>query len=207
MNKIIKVLGLCIGLTAASCFPQDECYLNNYQNITNYKVEATEYTPKGIAIDQPINPEHQLDPNEIDWQVDELEKCLNENFKANPIISEEDASPENGWCYQRKFDKPIEIKRECLEVKVPDDLYQSVCSGQWLFPCDINPQACRDKGLEPEERCNCDCRAMIQDNNKIITNHKLNVFRGELARIITNCNNPWVVEQIRPCLTNPNYEE
>lgn len=192
-----------VSLVAAACGPQGNCYHGNYLNITNYKVSIDEYTPKGIGIDQPNNPEHKLDPNEIDWLVDHLESCLNENFAKNPVISEEQAK--NAWCMQKEFYNPITIKRECISVKVPDDLYHSQCSEQWLFPCNIDQQLCKDKGLNPGGNCPCHCRAMVQDDNVVITNHMLNVFLAETARIVTSCNNTWAVDQITPCVTNPHF--
>ena len=93
----------------------------------------------------------------------------------------------------------------CIKVKVPDSLYQSSCSGEWLFPCDVDDQYCRAKGIEPTEECPCDCRATVQDSNVIVTNHKLNLFRAELARMVTACNNPWLVPQLAPCLNNPHF--
>lgn len=179
-----------------SCQPEEECcYDSRLANVTGYDIEADRYTPKGIGIDDPINPEFALNATELDGHVDDLEACLNENFLLNPVITEE-----RGHCLTWKFPNGLRIKRECLTVKVPDDLYQSPCSDQWLFPCDVDDQYCVAKGIVPTEECPCNCRATVQDNNSIVTNHVLNVFKGELARIITTCNNPWIVPQIMGCL-------
>jgi len=200
MRKALFAVAISFGLTW-SCHPKEMvCYgSNNYKNITDYDVVPDVYTANGIGIDNSNNPEWQLNPVEIDFMVDSLEECLNANFKANPIIPEDIASSAN--CYRKDFSEGITIVRNCISVKVPDDLYRSSCSGKLLFRCDVDPQLCLDKGLEPNPACPCSCRAMIQDNNCIITEPTFEVFKGELARMVTSCNNPWRVGQIAPCLS------
>lgn len=145
------------------------CYHNNYLNITDYQVHVDSITPHGIKVD---SSGEEVDLREIDRQVDALEECLETS-----------------------------IQRTCLRIKVAPDWYISECSGQQLFPCDINDQVCLDKGLTEEdlEICPCNCRATIQDENTIIVTPDLRLLRGELARMITGINNPWIPE-ISPCL-------
>jgi len=116
------------------------------------------------------DPLFQLDLAELDRQTDALEACLE-----------------------------ISIRRECLTVKVAPDWYISPCSDQQLFPCDINPQVCEDKGVILTEECPCNCRAMIQNETTIIVTPNLYIYRGELARMITGINNPWA-EGFSHCL-------
>ncbi len=196
-----------------SCGCDNQCYNGNYQNVTSYKVEADRYTLKGIGIDNPKNPDYVLDADEVEWQVDELERCLNENFKENPIISKQETGHEydenevarGGWCVEKDFSKGVQIKRDCITVKIPDDIYTSMDSKRLLFKCDVNPQLCKDKGFEDATEETCNCRATVQDDNYVITEPRLEVFRAELARIVTGCNNPWVVTQIKSCLINPHF--
>lgn len=189
----------------ASCGPDIECYNGYYRNVTSYGVAANRYTPKGVGLDDPKNPEHVLDAGEVDWQVDGLERCLNKNFRESPVIDAGEAAI--GWCFETRFYFGVNIKRGCIIVKVPDDIYKSECTGRLLFPCDVDEQLCRAKGFEPDSACPCNCRAIVQDNNYVITEPKLEVFRAELARVVTNCNNPWVVTQIKACLSNPHFSE
>ncbi len=201
LKAALSGLALSLGSGAAGACGEYDCYNNFYRNITSYDVEADTYTPEGIGLDNPQRQNYQLSPEEVDWQVNDLERCMNESFKTDPVISEEDAK--NSYCLRREFYEPIAIKKECLTVKVPDDVYTSVCTGELLFECSIDPQLCIDKGLEPDPRCPCNCRATIQDENTILTEPRLKLFRAELARMATGCNNPWVVTQLRGCLDNP----
>lgn len=189
----------------ATCGSEPECYSGYYRNVTSYEVNADRYTQKGIGLDDPIDAGHILDADEVDWQVDDLESCLHEQFSRNPVISSEDAK--NAGCLKTDFSNGFGINRECLIVKVPDDLYRSPCTGRLLFECNVDEQLCRDKGFEPDPNCPCNCRATVQDDNYIITEPRLEVFRAELARIVTSCNNPWVVEQVVGCLRNPHFSE
>ncbi len=195
------ILAVALGLAGLCCDDDKVCYeSNNYQSVTSYDVVPDTYTPKGIGIDNSDNPGWQLDPAEIDFMVDSLEECLNANFAANPVIPDYVASPSVANCYRKDFSEGVNIERDCLTVKVPDDLYSSPCTGKLLFMCDVDPQLCADKGFSPNPDCPCSCRATIQDSNCIITEPTLEVFKGELARMVTSCNNVWVVEQIVPCL-------
>ncbi|MFH0752469.1 MAG: hypothetical protein V1914_02620 [archaeon] len=212
-NKLLSLVAVAGLGFIANCDFSELCYYRPYQNTTSYEVIPDRYTPNGIGLDDPKKEEWRLDAGEVDWQVDDFEACLNENFAKNPVLSEEsnpvvtfgDYTFQN--CVKNEFYETFEVKRDCLVVKVPDDLYESKCSDQMLFPCDVNPQACLDKGVGPTEECPCNCRATVQDDNYIITNPALSVFRGELARIVTTCNNPWIVEQLRGCLLNPHLFE
>ncbi len=111
------------------------------------------------------DPLEELDVEELDRQTDYLEECLE-----------------------------LTIERTCLLVKVAPDWYYSDCSGQQLFPCDIDIQVCLDKELTLEDldECPCNCRATIQDDNTIIVTPDLLLYRGELARMVIGENNPWL---------------
>ncbi len=212
-KSLLSVISAASLSFCVSCGCDSQCYNGNYQNVTSYKVEAGSYTSKGIGLDGSKNPDYVLDADEVEWQVDGLEGCLNDNFKEDPIISEQEASHEydedgvarGGWCVERDFSKGVQIKRDCITVKVPDDLYTSMDGKRLLFPCDVNPQLCKDKGFEDATKETCNCRATVQDGNYVITEPRLEVFRAELARIVTGCNNPWVITQIKGCLINPHF--
>ena len=94
----------------------------------------------------------------------------------------------------------IMIKSNCITVKVPLDLYQSPCTGKLLFPCSIDEQICRDKGLEPTKECPCNCRGAIQDENIIVIEPTLEIFKGELVQIMTGISNPWTHLRTSRCL-------
>ena len=92
------------------------------------------------------------------------------------------------------------MDRDRFEVMVPADVYISPCTGSWLFPCDIDPQLCRDKGVEPTEECPCNCRGAIQNDRIILIAPDLVTYKLELVRLITRVNNPYSVEGLRKCL-------
>jgi hypothetical protein len=113
----------------------------------------------------------RLDLDLLDKKVLELENCLN-----------------------------MSIDYSCVSVLVPPDFYMSRCSGQELFPCDIDPQICIDKGLIPTEECPCACRGAIQNDFIIVTTPDTVTFKGELTRLITGINNPWLDSRLVVCI-------
>ncbi|MEA3272143.1 MAG: hypothetical protein U9P90_00570 [Patescibacteria group bacterium] len=188
-------------LFVCGCNPQ-KCYYNNYQNITDYGISPNTETPNGIAVD---TSEFDVDLEEIDRQVDSLESCLREAFAENSLIDEETAVAQDcrvdGFGLRREFDLEFTINRDCLIVKIASDWSVSSCSGQQVFPCDINPAVCEAKGIEVTDECPCMCRSMLQDENTVVTTPNLYLFRGELARMVTGCNNPWFAP-ISQCLVD-----
>jgi len=92
------------------------------------------------------------------------------------------------------------LKRDCFSVVIPHDVYISPCSGQQLFPCDIDPIHCEEKGIIPTEQCPCNCRATIQDENIIITTPNLLLFKAELIRMMTGINNIWDRKELVRCI-------
>lgn len=200
----MRTLTILILLFSEGCADSDKCHNNNYQNITDYEITINSLTPNGINVD---DSGFFVDLNELDRQVDEMEICVQNAFADG--IDLETAQAQDcrmeGWNYRTDF-FGISVKRECLIVKIALDWYTSRCSGQQVFPCDINPQVCIDKGLEITNECPCQCRSMIQDENIIITTPDLYLFRGELARMMTGCNNPWF-GAVSACLVDQRREE
>jgi hypothetical protein len=90
------------------------------------------------------------------------------------------------------------INRECLGVKIPDDWFVSECSGEELLPIPADPALCDAKGLSRD--CGCYWRVETQDDNIIVVPPGLELYKAELARIVTGENNVWVVPRITACL-------
>lgn len=84
-------------------------------------------------------------------------------------------------------------------VKVPLDWYISPCSGEQVFPCDIGPEGCLDKGQRPSAACPCRCRAVVQDARLIVTAPNLRVYAGRLVALWTGVENPWAVPDLAAC--------
>lgn len=169
----------------------ETCYHNHYQTITDYEITINAITPNGVNVD---DSGFFVDLSEIDRQIDEMEICVQQALLGG--IDIETARVQDcragGQEYRTNF-SDISVERDCLIVKVAPDWRVSNCSEEYMeiFPCDINPQVCEDKGLEVTDGCPCQCRSIIQDENVIVTTPDLYLFRGELARMITGCNNPW----------------
>ncbi|NQU83942.1 MAG: hypothetical protein HQ536_04495 [Parcubacteria group bacterium] len=186
---------ILVSLFLYSCSKKDECYVNHYEAITYYDINVNAITPNGIRVD---TSGLYVDLNEIDRQVDDMERCLREAFSIYPFISEETAMEfdcrNRGFSTNTEFNPDITVNRDCLIVKIAPDWYESTCSeltSQQIFPCDIDPAVCEAKGLVITEECPCQCRSMIQGENIVITTPNFYIFRGELARMVTGCNNPW----------------
>lgn len=164
------------------CPPKNRYPQRYYLNVTAYKpdLKNTTRTPSGIRYWAPSGIDIRV---KIDRYVAELEQCLGEK-----------------------------IRRDWFGVYIPKDAYLSACSGKWLVPSTPHCQLCRDKGLKiPDECCGkpkptvdcmcvCNMRSVVQDNWLIITTRSLEVFKAELARLVTGINNPWSSERIRKCL-------
>lgn len=100
---------------------------------------------------------------------------------------------------QRRKLKHFPAIRRQFKIKIAPDWHYA-CDGQTMvFPCRINPNACRNKGLEPTPECPCSCHSTIQDFD-IITTPQLIVLAGELVRLTTGFNNPWNVPPITSCV-------
>jgi hypothetical protein len=163
----LSVSVFCIILLGWDCEPEEQCYYNSYSNVTSYNFVEDARTSKGISVMRGKNNSVSLE--EIDLRVDELEACL------------------------RAKGRQVTVKRSCLKVLIPNNWYTSECTGSQMFSCRINPQVCLDKGITEEELavCPCACRAIIQDENIIVSAPNLQLFKAELARMVTGINNVW----------------
>lgn len=112
-----------------------------------------------------------VDLAKIDTLTDELESCLG-----------------------------VSVNRECIGVKIPDDWFVSPCSGEELLLIPADDSLCLAKGVTPTPECPCSWRVETQDDNIIVIPPGLELYKAELARIVTGENNVWVVPQITACL-------
>lgn len=166
MSKI-KHVQLIYMTLVSSC--SNNPYLdNNYANVTNYYVNATVSTPSGISVDL---SDQLVDLEKIDELTLHVESCLKTT-----------------------------IHRQFFVVKIPSNWYNGCRNKYWqlcydpgcgeqLFPCFVDPRLCEEKGFF--EQCECGCRAIIQDNNVIVTAPNLHMYTAELIRMVTGVNNIW----------------
>jgi hypothetical protein len=173
------------------CSEDNDCYLNNYQSITGYEINPNLTTPEGISVD---TSGFDVDLEELDRQIDEMEICVQDALAGGIDLATAEAQDcrDSNWNYRTDF-SDISVRRGCLIVKIAPDWNVSSCSEEYMevFPCDMPAEVCENKGLEVTEECPCRCRSTIQDENIVVTTPDLRLFRGELARMMTGCNNPW----------------
>ncbi len=168
--------------SVSGCNPVEQCYPEaQYPNYTDYPVEVTIATPRGIHLDDPGN---QLDPVHVDAVVRRIEECL-APLKIVPLTLAEQAQAE---CYGT----PTLEVRECLVVKVAPDWRVSKCTGEEVFPCSVPFASCAEKGQTPIEGCPCSCRSMIQDNTVVLVTPNMRLFPAYLVTLLTGCSRPWI---------------
>lgn len=162
-------------LALASCDPEP-CFNNRFYGYTDYSINITHRTPG-------LNLRVDFSGQESELDVDFILKGLDK--RTTELLN----------CLHRE-DQDL----SCLKIKIPANWYVSECTGAQLFPCDITDWSCGMKGIEPTENCPCACRAAIQDHDNIITAPNLELYKGELAKMLTDYWNPWAIEGIRECL-------
>lgn len=157
---------------------------------TDYSVDATELTPKNIAID----PSGQnISGSLVDRLTDETEACLIKNFGNPPILSEETQT--DAICYGSSFILPI--RRECLTVKVSNDWFLSTDGTQQLLPY-IGGYGDCGKGLPGDGPCYW--RAGVQNNLTIATTPSFYLYKDPLVKITTGCTYPWFDAKLAECM-------
>lgn len=163
-------------LGALSC--QAPCYPSNYPNYTNYSVSFTDKTNLGIKLD---DPDHYLDKQKIDELTTETISCLK---KIKGTLSSNELYQND--C-QGEWD--LEIK-SCMVVKVPI-WHTSDCTGEEVFSCSVPFASCAEKGFSPDSGCPCSCRAMVQDNEVLLTTPNMKLYKAYLITLLTGCGRPW----------------
>lgn len=196
-----NLLILLVILSAAGCYDEDDiCYLNYFQNVTDYKVAPDTHTPSGVAVDTG-NGLYEIDLKELDGRLSKIESCLQDVMEELPDLSKEEI---DGWqCIRDGFGKREALKRQCLVIKLVRPVYGS-CSDYQMIEATVepNPSLCEDKGLPPTPDCPCRWRTAIQDENTIITPPEETrpdiaptippaPYLWELGRMMTSCNNVW----------------
>jgi hypothetical protein len=150
----------------------DRCYPNGFVNYTNYSIKPNTESPMGIPID---SSGQWVDVYDLDKKILDLQDCMG-----------------------------VKINLDCLEVKIAPDWEITDCAianGAYeeTFPCDIPDYVCTSKGLIDTGDCDCRCRAIIQDDDYIVTTPNLNLFKAALARMIIGYD-PWSDSEIAKCL-------
>jgi hypothetical protein len=176
--KYLLVAGLALLL---ACDAPRHCYGTTRPNFTAYVVTASALTPAGLALD---DPQGLLDPLVVDGTVSRVSDCLRQ-FETQPLSPEE---ARDNVCYGDHFEAG---PRSCVVVKVAPDWRRSPCSGEQVFPCWVGDGPCLAKGEQPSPECPCSCRAVIQNQDVVVTTPDLRLFPAALVSLATDCDSPW----------------
>jgi hypothetical protein len=154
---------------------------------TRYPVSATRRTPAGVAVD---DPRAELPDATVDEAFAAVESCL--AAKPRTMTAGDTAMWGGMNCSTSRI--PATVNRAHLVVKVAPDWHVSACSGQQLFPCQIDSSGCLAKGVQPTPECPCQCRHAVQEHagvyTLIVTPDAL-LLRAAIVEAVTGCENPW----------------
>jgi hypothetical protein len=181
---------LILLVVACGCNTYNPYEIDSYSNVTHYSINYTAHTDKGIGLDG------ALDAADIDRRTDEVEACLLNLYPDGKLATDTLLA---GSCIVQQFDP--HIQRQYIGVKVAPDWFRAcydehwqyvgVWKGEQVFPGDTDPKLCEAKGFVVTPECPCAYRAIIQDDATIITAPNLHLYKSELIRLVTGCNNIW----------------
>jgi len=181
-----KFLLMCTFLI--SCGPTNPCYINFYQNITNYDINVNAVTPAGFQLDTGGYP---IDEHSLDARLLKIESCLTETAKEINFTT--DQLPEDWQCLSHPLDILL-FRRECLVIKFVESAYSPCTPEEEFLPIEAPQTLCKEKGLKPNPDCPCRWRTAIQDDNYLIvpwTEKVENMNLWDLIRVHTGCNLFW----------------
>jgi hypothetical protein len=160
----------------SSCGYYSQCYPEaNYPNRTSFP-SVTGVSPEDMLVLRKV--EACLNPLRYQWLSPEEQK------EAQCVGS------------------PTFVIRSCLAVAVAPTWHTSMCSGEQVFPCNVDDISCEEKGLHPTWLCPCSCRAIIQDDTVIWVTPNRKLLPAYAVTLLTGCNRPWT-EHLAPC-SSPN---
>jgi hypothetical protein len=159
-----------------SCSP---CYNSEEPNYTNYPVHVSARSNLGFGIDDPNN---ELDLSRLDKIVGDVRSCV----ESLGQLTQNEVTQGNCLTYY-----PEPVIRPCLTVKTAPDWHWD-CSGKEQVFGQAPDASCEAKGETPTAMCPCGFRAIIQDNCTIVTTPNMKILAGQLATLLTTCNDSWV---------------
>lgn len=173
-------LGVAIGVLVAGC-GSPPCYPTSARyNVTGYARSPGRSSPGyGFAVD---DPGAELDLQSVDHTVANVIECVQEVW---PTMTPEERQR------ARCTGTPAIEARSCLVVQVPPDWYVSPVTGNQIFPCDVGDAPCLAKGQVPTAANPCSCRAIIQDQSRVLTAPNLELFPARLTELLTGCDDIW----------------
>lgn len=166
---------------------QEPCYMNLYQNVTEYSIHPNVETIQGIALD---TGKQEVDIQELSNTLEDIELCLT-------LLEGYEPTPET-QCLEKTI-RPTPL-RPCIRIKIVEPVF-SECS-EWHFLKEKAPQAlCDKKGLEETKDCPCRWRWAVQDDSDLITplGHLGRPYLYDIVKIHTGCNNYWVDKELVKC--------
>jgi hypothetical protein len=168
MDKLAKTL-CCLSLISCS----QPCYPEfDFSNFTNYPTPVDDSARQDQIVLQ---------------KVYECLQPLNDQW-----LSANEAQQAECWIKPR-----IEL-RSCVKVAVVPDWRLSCDGSEEVFPCEIGPERCLEKGQHPTSQCPCMCRAQIQDATTIWVTPNRKLLAAYAVTIMTGCLSPWT-PSLAPC--------
>ena len=193
MNKSLPFV-----LFIISCSGEEECPNYNFQNQFNYETSFSQVTTSGIQVDF---SEQNLSLNLVDVLTKETEDCLTKNFPDKTISQNAYLEAD---CLVHKLIIPF--NRNCFKVKVPNNWIWSCDRTQQLLPYAAPQKLCDDKGFSYDSNCPCRWRAGIQNSDTIVTTPNFKLYKEQLLKLTTSCNNIWNDLKLAECVEE-NYVE
>lgn len=193
---IMFMLGivLLVLVMAAGC-SSNPYAIDNYSDVTHYDIHYDRQTAEGISVNGDLNLVT------IDRLTDEVEACLASLYPKGELPADVIRASS---CIVSKYN-PF-IHREWIGVKLAPDWFKGCYAedysyvgpgnGEEIFHVLPDEQQsidrlCMDKGFVPTPICPCGVRAIIQGNSTIITAPNLHMYKAEIIRLISGCNNIW----------------
>ena len=179
----LAVLLCVIFLAGCPTTGQDTtCYpTHGFSNFTNYTFNPSYVAPQfGVEVD---DPKGEIDILQLDGTLANVEQCM-QQFVDQPLTAEESKASD---CVGQVDTKV----HSCLQIKLASDWHLSACTQEQVFSCNVGNQRCNEKGQTPTEQCPCSCRAIVQDNRKIILTPNLKLLPANLDTLMTGCLSPW----------------
>lgn len=157
------------------CYPEAGRF-----NYTAYATDGGYFVEElGITID---DPRGDLDLKRVRHAINATVECVNRVYPA--LTRDQHAA---AYC----MSVPDLTIHSCMRIQVPQDWHVSQCTGSQVFPCNVPTASCTAKGQTPTEVCPCSCRAMIQDQQTILTAPNLELFPAQLTELLTGCQQIW----------------
>lgn len=193
INGLLAMLWICVlGVESTAC-DRDDCYHNNFQT-DQYSEYPESYrdanvnavSPDGIQVD---TGGYAVDLEELDDRVNKIEGCVLAVMR-DEYAADLDTETQMAWgCWTDNFNERQKLKRDCLIIKVVPPAAMST-DGLWqLLDATAPDYLCEEKGQTPDAQHPCRYRAIVVDENILMTPPAL--YLWDIVSIMTGCTQIW----------------